>query len=273
MNLKTAIKYFLTYCKSSKNLSIHTLRAYKIDLNDFLSFTGEHKDLNQCNKHLFRNFIRHLFEEKKVKETTVKRRLACLKILFRWLEDEEYISTDPLYRLNERICLPKNLPRTLTRHEIGKLLLHCRQTINLPALTPISVQALEEFSNDISNLTCLLAVEILFATGIRVSELVNIDPDDLDLTTGTVLISGKGNRQRLVFIPDSEIIILLQNYMFVREICVTSANKLMINRRGGNASSAVVRKLISKAAKNAGIKRHITPHMLRHTTATPSVLT
>ena len=190
--------------------------------------------------------------------------------MFKWLEDESFISQDPLYRLNERITIPKRLPLTLSREEIGKLLLYSRSTITLPdpELT-ISPDLSGSYTPSyLNNYTCIVAIEILFATGIRVGELVNISQLDLDLNAGTILINGKGNRQRLVFITDPEIVVLIKFYQMIRDGYGYSASKLLFNSRGNNASTAIIRKLIRQAAENAGLERPITPHMLRHTTAT-----
>ncbi|MDH3347308.1 MAG: tyrosine-type recombinase/integrase [Desulfobulbaceae bacterium] len=270
MNVSDACSRFLTYSKSSKNLSSHTLRAYQIDINDFLSFVGKDKKLTQCDKHLFRDFLSYLLREKGLKTTTVKRRLACLKTVFRWLEEEEYIEIDPLYRLNERLAIPKKLPRALTRDEIGKLIIHCRSTLSLHATNSITEKDLPKLTSikEINNFTCLLAVEILFATGVRVGELVSIAPADIDLLAGTILINGKGNRQRLVFITDPEILILLRANMQLRQSRDKNPTKLLVNSRGSNITTATIRKLLHNATAAANIKRSITPHMLRHTAAT-----
>jgi integrase/recombinase XerD len=270
MNLEEACKLFLSHSRSSKNLSEHTLRAYQIDLSDLLKFMGADRELDQCSKPLFREFLAYLFETKELKASSIKRRLACIKTMFKWLEDEDFIPQDPLYRLNERITIPKRLPHALSREDMGKLLLYCRSAITWPNPEfKVSPKLPKSCSPaDLNNYTCILAIEILFATGIRVGELVNISRLDLDLNAGTILINGKGNRQRLVFITDPEIIALIKFYQTIKDSHGYSATKLLLNSRGSDASTAIIRKLVKQAAKDAGIERPITPHMIRHTTAT-----
>jgi len=265
MDIETACGKFIDHCQSSKNLSSHTLRAYKVDLKDFGSFCGATKALNLCDKAIIRSYLGHLQEERQLKSTTVKRRLACLKVMFRWLEDEELIDTDPLYRLNARIVLPKRLPKTLSRNEIGTLLIHCRNMAGWPACKDRK----EKFAGkeNLNNFTSLVAVEILFATGIRVGELVSISINDIDLSTGTIIINGKGNRQRLVFITDSEILEMLEAYQERKTGTLIKTKAFLINTRGNRTSTALIRKLITQAAEKAKIQRRTTPHMLRHTAA------
>lgn len=86
MKIKNAVKQFLAYCRFNKNLSEYTIKAYSIDLRIFLEFAGVHKKIVRCDTHLLRDFMRHLLEVCKLKETSVKRRIACLKVMFRCLK-------------------------------------------------------------------------------------------------------------------------------------------------------------------------------------------
>lgn len=141
----------------------------------------------------------------------------------------------------------------MTRHEIGKLLRHCRSILNLPeaaAITELNLPTLVS-GVDLNNFTCLLALELLFATGVRVGELVAVAPADVDLNNGTILINGKGNRQRLVFVTDPEIIILLLANKEISARHAKNATKLLLNSRGGNVTTATVRKLLHSAAEAA----------------------
>jgi integrase/recombinase XerD len=260
---------FLGYCRSTKNLSEHTLRAYTLDLLDFERFIGGDTVLATCDKHLIRRYLRYMREERGLKASTIKRRLACLKVMFNWLEGEGSITTNPIYRLGERIVLPKQLPRTLNRFELGRLLRSWWETLGIKGfgLSKRQLTRLQK-TPDFSSVTGFVATELLFATGIRVGELVSIACDDIDLQTGTITIHGKGNRQRRVFLTDSDVIHLIETYLRLRKTRAPNARMFLVNSLGKDASTQFVRKLILRAGELAGIARRITPHMIRHSTAT-----
>ena len=121
MNVARACADFLAHCRVAKNLSAHSLRAYTIDLKEFERFAGPGTDVAAIDRQLLRRYLSHLFETRRLKETSVKRRIACLKVMFRWLELDEAISISPFHRLDARIRLPRRLPRNLTGDEVRKL--------------------------------------------------------------------------------------------------------------------------------------------------------
>lgn len=121
MTLQNACESFLSHCRSAVSLSEHTLRAYTIDLNDFQNHAKREVELTSLGKENLRQFIRYLREERGLKEITIKRRLACLKLFFRWAKQEGMITANPFDDLHERIRLPKRLPRALGSEEINQL--------------------------------------------------------------------------------------------------------------------------------------------------------
>jgi integrase/recombinase XerD len=123
-------------------------------------------------------------------------------------------------------------------------------------------------TGDIQNLTTRITVKLLVTTGIRVGELVRIDISDLDLADGTLKIHGKGNRQRLVYLFDPALNQALERYLARRRKQPAESSRLFITQRGGAYTTQKIRKLLGDLATKAGIERRITPHMLRHTTAT-----
>jgi integrase/recombinase XerD len=118
------------------------------------------------------------------------------------------------------------------------------------------------------SLTTLVAIEMLFATGIRVGELVSLGIHDMDLQEGSIRIHGKGDRERIVFLPYPETRELIRTYLKLRAKRHPTNESLLIIPKGRAADSQYIRQLVSKAGENAGLNRRITPHMLRHTTAT-----
>ncbi|WP_027148546.1 site-specific integrase [Methylobacter tundripaludum] len=96
MKITSACEEFLSHCRVGKNLSEHTLRAYNIDLNEFSAFCTQTTAIADCDRHILRNYLTYLFDKKNLKETSIKRRMACLKAMFHWLESEELLANNPL---------------------------------------------------------------------------------------------------------------------------------------------------------------------------------
>lgn len=253
MNLQDACKSFLYHCRSAVSLSEHTLRAYTFDLEDFQNHAKRETPLTSLDKENLRQFIRHLREERKLKEITIKRRVACLKLFFRWIKQEGAIIDNPFDNLNERIRLPKRLPRTLGSEEINLL----AAAVNLE----MNNYNFQEFATRI-------AIKLLLTTGIRVGELVTIDIDDLFLADSCLKIHGKGNRQRLVYLFEPMLNRAMAQYLCLRRTKPTKSNKLFVTESGLPFTTQKTRKWLGRLACQAGIERRITPHMLRHTTAT-----
>lgn len=253
MNLHDACESFISHCRSAVSLSEHTLRAYTIDLEDFQNHAKRETQLTALDKENLRQFIRHLREERKLKEITIKRRVACLKLFFRWIKQEGSIIDNPFDNLNERIRLPKRLPRTLGSEEINLL----SAAINLE----VNNDNFQEFSTRI-------AIQLLLVTGIRVGELVKIDIDDLFPADSCLKIHGKGNRQRLVYLFEPRLNKAITQYLIQRRAQPTKSPKLFVTETGLPFTTQRMRKILGSLAGKAGIERRITPHMLRHTSAT-----
>lgn len=271
MQLIRAIKQFLSHCRHSKKLSDHTVRAYSIDLNEFRRFLGREILIEDCDRDLIRDYLQYLFEERNLKETSVKRRMACLKSMFNWLETESVIASNPFHRLSLKIKLPTQLPRALTRTELNNLL---KTPLNNLGFNYRNSYSTNDFQKVVSSrkgfiqLTTLVSLELLFATGARVGELTQVSISDIDLDEATVRIKGKGNRERQVFLPDEKIRTLIGIYINTRSQFSPSTSILLINTRGTAASTQLIRLLMRKAGEQARLTRRTTPHMMRHSTAT-----
>lgn len=249
-----ACESFLEHCQSAVSLSVHTLRAYRGDLKCAKAFFGSQKVLENTDKDDLRGYIRHLREEKGFKESSIKRRIACLKLLFRWAIQESLIVSNPFDRLNERIRLPKRLPRALDTHHV-RLLRKGVATSNVDS----------DFC-DICNKTAIL---LLLETGIRIGELTTIRVEDVSLSDRRITIHGKGNRQRLVYLLSASIYRPLSQYLARREkIAPDEAVYLFITPTGRSVRQHEIRASLREIVAETGIERHVTPHMLRHTCAT-----
>lgn len=253
MTLFEARKQFLSHCKSAISLSPHTLRAYCSDLHDIQNYFGFRKRLDSVEKDQLRHYIRHLREHRQFKETTIKRRLASLKLLFKWATQETFIKINPFDSLNERIRLPRRLPRALDRADQAIL----RRAVATTSRT-----------DDFNMVRAKTAIHLMLDTGIRVGELVAIDLNDLSLANNCLVINGKGNRQRLVYLLQRPLCRKIEQYLTWRSSVQTCSEKLFVNSNGNAILPQSVRVGLRDISKKAGISRHVTPHMLRHTCAT-----
>lgn len=271
MKLSRAVAQYLAHCKHVKNLSHHSIKAYTIDLSEFVQHIGGKKSLKNVGRELIRSYVQHLFEARGLKETSVKRKIACVKSMYRWYESEETITQNPFRVMDLKIKLPKQLPKALSKKEIKALL---KSPLKQMGYTHRDAYKSEEFRqrvtsrNGFSLLTTQLVIELLFATGVRVGELVSIQESDISNSDKTIKIKGKGNRERVVFLPDQPLITLIDTYISARSNFNPKTKTMLINTRGTALDTQMVRLLIRRTGDHAKINRRITPHMLRHSAAT-----
>ncbi|HVG23185.1 MAG TPA: tyrosine-type recombinase/integrase [Thermoanaerobaculia bacterium] len=246
MQFRDAASAFIRHCRSIRKLSPHTIRAYELDLVRFSHFLGRRASVASCDKTKIHDYVRHLFDVRELKESSVKRHLATLRSFFRWLEEEGEGIEDPFRGARIRIRMPKRLPRVIARADLRRLLVH-------------------ERPHAFADLTAYVATELLFATGMRVSELASLLDAAVDVEDGTITIIGKGNRQRRVFVPE-ELKALLRHYRTAR--AAASAETFLVNSRGAAASPQLIRRLIREHGERSAVRDRVTPHMFRHSVAT-----
>lgn len=247
MLFRDAASTFIRHCQSIRKLSPHTIRAYELDLTRFSQFLGKRATVATCDKTIIHNYVRHLFDVRALKEASVKRHLATLRSLFHWLEEDGDGIEDPFRGARIRIRMPKRLPRVIARADLRRLLLHAPP-------------------HAFSDLTAYVATELLFATGMRVSELAGLLDAAIDIEDGTITIIGKGNRQRRVFLPD-DLKSLIRDYRTARDRCA-SADTFLVNSRGEAASPQMIRRLVRLHGERSKVRERVTPHMFRHSVAT-----
>jgi integrase/recombinase XerD len=245
---RDAASAFIRHCQSIRKLSPHTIRAYELDVARFSQFLGRRAAVAGCDKGVIHNYVRHLFDVRSLKEASVKRHLATLRSLFRWLEEEGEGIEDPFRGARIRIRMPKRLPRVIAKSDLRRLLLH-------------------DAPNTFADLTAYVAIELLFATGMRVSELAGLLDAAVDVEEGTISIIGKGNRQRRVFVPD-ELKSILLDYRTARDRATSSAETFLVNSRGAAASPQMIRRLVRIHGERSAVRDRVTPHMFRHSVAT-----
>ena len=255
-SLSNIVAKYLNYCNTNKKLSNKTTKAYQIDLRQFLSILPSNQKFLPISKETLQEYISHLHSQYQPK--TVKRKVACLKAFFHYLEREDIINNNPFHKLDINFQQPKLLPKTIPLHTIQTFLSYLYRSKEL-ANTPYQRNC---FTRDIA------VIELLFATGMRISELCSLRQEDLDLETGTVLIFGKGSKERILQIGNPEVLLALKDYYHVYQKSLSQSEWLFLNKRHNRLSEQSVRFMIQHTAQKAGINLHITPHMFRHSFAT-----
>ena len=254
MDLENVEVGFINHCQG-KGLSEHTLRAYKQDLGAYRDWlAGCAGVVDAYCKEAVAGWMLYL-QQQGMAPASIRRRIACLKVLFRWLDEDGRLENNPFYKFRATVSVPRRLPRNLNPEELIKIF-----RVSAP---------MKNFSrSQFPQYTLKLAVELLFTTGVRVGELCSIRLGDIDLSEETITIKGKGNRERVVFLVDLEVGGLLQNYIKLREKTGTKSDFLLVTATGKPAQPDYIRRYLHKTSKQAGVQRKVTPHMLRHSAAT-----
>ena len=240
---------FISYLKATKNLSPKTLAAYSSDLKQFVSYEHEILNPDVCS------FISYLSGDLNLKDTSIRRKIITLKIFYDYLFNNDYIVSSPFKKLKFKFKQEKKLPKTLPVPEINKLL-RCFDI----ETSSLSVFAQKEYIRDAA------LIDLLISTGIRIGEAVAITLDDIIASERTLLIHGKGRKQRLIYISSS--VTWSRINTLVKEQLKSSNNYLFVNRYGHPITIHGVEDIYKKYAKKAQINTKSTPHYLRHTFAT-----
>lgn len=252
--LNDYIVSYLDYCRYRKRLDAKTLKAYQIDLRQYSSYSSE---IPRCfAKDTVDQFITNLHKQYKPK--TVKRKIASLKALFHYLEYKDLLEENPFSKLEIRFREAKLLPKTIPFHSIQIFL----STMYAQKTLAKSDHQLRCSIRDIA------VIELLFATGMRISELCSLKATDIDLQSNNVLIYGKGAKERILQIGNPEVLSALVTYQSTFEKDIAACGYFFVNRLQHKLSDQSVRFMINHYAKLAGIEQHITPHMFRHSFAT-----
>jgi integrase/recombinase XerD len=250
VDLDTATELFLNHIKVERGLSANTVESYGRDLfkfRDFLSRTGA-RSIGTIREDHIVDFLVEL-TRKRLSVRTQARNLVAIRNFFKFLRAERVIKSDP----SALISLPKagrKLPQTLTLDEVTRLL-----------DTP-------DLDSDLG-LRDAAMLEVLYATGLRVSELISLKTADLDLKTGLVRALGKGRKQRLVPMGEQARRAGVRYLGEARPALIKGeTDVLFITRRGGGMTRQGFWKLLKNYALRAGIKKNLSPHKLRHSFAT-----
>lgn len=243
---------YLDICRFQKKLSEKTLKAYRIDLNQLERF------LKQTHGSLTRDSIAQyvVFLNRKYQPRSAKRKIATMKAFCRYLKEEDLILSDPFSKLRISTKTPLILPRTIPLRVIEQLLAASYRQIS-EGKTPYQRKcALRDTA----------VIELLFATGVRVSELCQLKTCDINLPEGELRIYGKGAKERIIQIGNPAVLKILNNYR--ESYGISGTGYFFVNRCERPLSEQSVRQILNKYAQQADISTHITPHMFRHSFAT-----
>ena len=254
-NLQLHIVNYLSHCEHQKRLDSKTLKAYRIDLGQFSKSTGITDPIG-VSTNILENYISTLHE--KYKPKTVKRKIASLKAFFHYLEYKEVVVINPFNKIQIKFREPTILPKTiplLTVESFLSTIYTCRRQ------APTAYQRKNALRD-------AAIIELLFATGMRISELCSLKAGDVSLSDRSLLIYGKGNKERRMQIGNDDVFQVLVEYCKTFHNKITSNSVFFVNQNQTPVSDQAVRRMINKYVSLAAIDLHITPHMFRHTFAT-----
>ena len=253
--LQRLTENYLEYCQNQKRLDRKTLKAYRIDIRQFAKEIRV-SQISEIDVGILENYIASLHHKYKAK--TVKRKLASIKALFHYFEYRDLLDKNPFNKMHTKFREPVTLPKVIPLHTIELL---------LSTIYKQQKNARTEYQRK-NALRDAAVIELLFATGIRISELCSLKKEDINLIDRSILIYGKGSKERRLQIGNSDVIQVLENYRNKFFHQIQKCDFFFVNQNGSALSDQTVRRMINKYTSLAAIELHITPHMFRHTFAT-----
>ena len=244
------INDYLEYLKYQKNYSDYTVLSYKNDILEFIDYLSrEELDFKTIEYSDIRFYLMYLKDEKHDDNSSVSRKLSSLRGLYKYMANEGIVKTN-VFSLVNAPKKSKKLPRYFEYNELEEL-------FKVPD------------TNTSLGQRDLLLLEMLYATGVRVGELVNIKVKDIDIGRRNIIILGKGNKERFVtygeYCEDILKRYLNDGYILLNK---TGSDYLFLNNNGGNLTERGVRYILDELIKKTSINKKISPHMIRHSFAT-----
>lgn len=252
--MKTQVQNYITEIRLNQNLSKHTIKAYQIDLNqhvnylysiDFISFSN----VNKKSLNVFFGSLKNTY-----KITTLKRKIVSIKKFYMYLYDERIILENPFVMMKFKLKPDLTIPKTISFSVIKKIYRQVYKNLY------------ESSKNELYYFTEVLMIELMYTTGVRVSELCNIKLSDINLQRKTILIRGKGRKERIVFISEKFLVEYIEKYKRLTPIKIH--DYLLSNKMKSKLSEQSVRFRLNRLCREANVNENITPHMFRHTFAT-----
>jgi integrase/recombinase XerC len=261
MQIMVARKSYVQWLSFARDLSPHTIRAYNADILAFERHLGAGLGVGAIDRACLLTFIEHQ-REMGLSVVSIRRRASALRGFCRWLRSRDLIEDDPALGLSLAAGRARQLPRVVPPSELERLLLHLRRGDFRGDIDESAVLA------DPHHATTLLAIALMLATGVRVHEVVGIRCADVDVSSRSLRLLGKGRREREVYLTNTWVTGFTRSYLSVREQQDMSHEHLLFNCRLAPLTPPAMRSRLAKAAQDAGLRARVTPHMLRHSAAT-----
>lgn len=257
MGLKSSSKHdlenFRTYILVEKNFSKHTAKAYCSDILDFLLWIGD-TDVGEVTLAKVREYL-HFIQKFNYKKSTIARKIASLRTFYKFLYREKRSDSNPAMSLNAP-KRAKSLPKFLTPFEVEQI------------LNNINIETPAGFRNK-------AILELLWATGMRVSELSGLNFEDLNLEENEIRVFGKGAKERIILVTDRAKSFLERYIKTARPIIAkgytvneNEDSPVFINSTGFRLQTQSIRKAINEVVDKIQLPKHVTPHVFRHSFAT-----
>ncbi len=259
--------YFSTHQRSAK-----TRAAYGSDLDQVAAYAAKGSELTSLNPAFVESWAADL-QFRKYSPASIRRKMVVLKVFCSYWVRKGALSESPFWRVRLSFGRVEQLPRSLTEREMRALLTrawrnHAAIERQVNTTEEPRSNNREKSSLSYRTLRNLAIVDLLFATGMRVGEVAALDIRDFFIREAIFKVQGKGGRDRLAFIVDNTTVRIQRAHVESRMRLETESSALFLNVSGGRLSTQGITKVIARLRREARIRRHITPHMLRHTVAT-----
>lgn len=268
MQLNQACVKFVRGYFSTNDRAEKTKSAYRSDLAQFNEFVGEGFFLKSVGGPLIERWCAHLRREG-YSPTSIRRKMVVLKVFCSYWVRRGSLRESPFWRVKLSYGRVEQLPRALSAREMRKLLSQARKndsSLNDGRDGPPA--CLRASSSEYRALRNLALVDLLFATGTRVGEVSALNVNDFFMREAVFRVKGKGGRDRLAVVVDEETLRIQRKYLEARARIETRSPALFLNSSGMRLTTQGIANVIKQLRAEAGIERHVTPHMLRHTVAT-----
>ena len=272
MQLDQAITEFFNGYFSTHDRSKKTEVAYKSDLEQLAAYAPEECSLSSLDAGLIENWAADL-RTKSYAPASMRRKMVVLKVFCSYWVRKGALSESPFWRVKLSFGRIMQLPRALSESEMGDLLAQARQDhraneVPRKGAALAKSKILGASARSYRALRNLALVDLLFATGMRVGEVSSLNLSDFVVAESLFRVKGKGGRDRLAFVVDERTVTIQRKHIETRARLASESPALFLNAAGERLSTQGIANIIAQFRKDAGIERHVTPHMLRHTVAT-----
>ena len=258
LSIEKLLNSFKVHLKFVKNYSIHTLKSYERDIKQFLNFLrNENVEIFNVNYSVVSKYIHYLISEKNLQKTSINRKISSIKHFFSYLIKEHFIKNNPFDDISHQ-KVDKKLPNYLTFDEIYSF---------------ITTSGKEDCSNLEKKYRDDAVIELLYSSGIRVSELVSLNVEDINFDENYIKLTGKGSKERIVLINDNAKEKILKYIKYRKKTVKEKIERkfitpLITNLQGVRITPRAIQMMIKSRAEKVGITKKVTPHVLRHSFAT-----